>query len=81
MAACPPLCYGCGVPVGHLTDFVRTAHAKTVEAQVKKEGTQRRYAALDPVIKSELGKVLDAIGVHYECCRSQLLCAIDIRDR
>ncbi len=77
---CPPLCYACGLPIGHLADHIREARALLLAAELERTGTKPEYAKFDSDIKIDLGPILDALRCHSECCRGALMGLVDARD-
>jgi DNA-directed RNA polymerase subunit N (RpoN/RPB10) len=68
----------CGRVIGHLWELY-TRKTKEFNAVL----LQNPKAALDPehLDKMARGKALDDIGLKRECCRTSMLCHIDLTSR
>jgi DNA-directed RNA polymerase subunit N (RpoN/RPB10) len=76
----PIVCFDCGLPVGDKEDLFRHMRAERVKATLTEHGTIATHALTDAGLQIDCQDILEALGVHMDCCRKTLVSALIFTD-
>lgn len=68
----PIVCFTCGLPIGDKDDLFRELMREQTE--VPRDQNKKAEPKMSPA------QVLDLLGIHYDCCRTRMITAMNFCD-
>jgi DNA-directed RNA polymerase subunit N (RpoN/RPB10) len=76
----PVQCAECGWDTGCMEDLFLHMRGKLVEKALAARGTAVSQTAVDNGLQIECGEILDALGLHADCCRKTMTTSMQFLD-
>jgi DNA-directed RNA polymerase subunit N (RpoN/RPB10) len=73
------VCY-CGREIGSLYDLYVAMRGKRVVEKFGESGIDPDVAMFAPDLQVETGDILDALGLHLDCCRGHMITQVTFFD-
>lgn len=73
-------CISCGYPIGYDAPLYRHMLRELVASKVGATGTRPQNAAMDALLQTCAGEILDLLGLKNMCCRMHTITAMTMAD-